>query len=360
MPPLNAIDAISPAWIRTRNLLLRKPLNWRLLLKIGLVATFAQIGGCNANFNVPSNLGGHPLGHTLPAAALVTIALAAAVLVIIVGLAFFYISSRLQFVLFDIVLRRDTSVAPIWRRFGPLTWRWIGLKVLFLLVAVLCSTPLLLPILIHFIKMVSKSGEPTNLGGFVGAILAFVAATFLFVIAYFAASTLLHDFGLPSIALENTTIVETFRRVWALLRAEPGSVLFFLLMRLLLASAATLAVYLVLAVATLILFIPLGLLAVLLFVSLHHAGPGGHLVMIAGWVVLGLILLAALFVAGVMLLGVAFTFLQAYALYFLAGRYPLLAGYLDPQGPAYVFTPPPPPIAPADDGPSFPMDPALA
>jgi hypothetical protein len=56
--------------------------------------------------------------------------------------------------------------------------------------------------------------------------------------------------------------------------------------------------------------------------------------------------------------------LNAYAIYFLGGRYPLLGSMLEP-GPGHPFTPPP--VFPSaeerkdhDDGPPMPMNPAVA
>ena len=60
--------------------------------------------------------------------------------------------------------------------------------------------------------------------------------------------------------------------------------------------------------------------------------------MIAGWVLLALALLSVIMVAGICLFGYLFTFLQAYAIFFLGGRYPLLG---------QLLTEPPAPVAPA-------------
>jgi hypothetical protein len=153
MNPLSAIDAISPALAHTRRLLWH-PRNWRLMLKIGAVAVFAQMGGANFNGNsVPNNLGsGSPhtgdFPHAAAMAAIVSIIIVAAVIGLMIGLAFFYIGSRLQFTLFEIVLRSDTTVAPIWRRYGAATWRWIGLKILFFLACFAVCAPFLIPIII--------------------------------------------------------------------------------------------------------------------------------------------------------------------------------------------------------------------
>ena len=83
--------------------------------------------------------------------------------------------------------------------------------------------------------------------------------------------------------------------------------------------------------------------------------------MVIGCVICGLILVVLTVAGAIAAFGYLATFLQAYALYFLAGRYPLLAEMLDPT-PGHPFTPPP--LGPGPDepgsGPAFPMNPAVA
>lgn len=352
MQPLSAIDTIGPAWNHTNRLLLT-PRNWRLLLKIGAVAFFAQVGGCNSSFHSP----GHKLSGLPPAfsAAIVALAFVIGIVALVVGFAFFYLGSRLQFVLLEVVLRSDTTVAPIWRRYGRATWHWMGLKILFFLAALVCVTPILIPVIIHFthnFRTIFHGSSLQNPVAFFMAVLGFIGAIFLVLIAIGIGYTLLHDFGLPSMALESTSMAETVRRVWNLLRGEPGPVALYLLMRFLLGIGGSLAAYLVLLIGALVALIPLGGAALFAWLSLRHAGFAGHVIMIAIWVVLGLVFLGLLTIAAIMMMGCVFTFLQAYALYFLGGRYPLVGAYLDP------FLPPPYPysdVQPIYPPPSSPL-----
>jgi hypothetical protein len=351
MRPLSAIDAIGPAWNHTHRLL-PSPRNWRLLLKIGAVAFFAQVGGCNGSYNSV----GHGLhGHSVPfVAATVAIALTAASIGLAIGLAFFYLRSRLQFVLFEVVLRSETTIAPIWRRYGRATWYWMALKVLFFLTALICATPILVPIVLEFIHSIGpafNNGELQNPAAFILAILAFLGALFFLFLIIGIAYLLLHDFGLPSMALESTSLSETVSRVWHLLRAEPGPVLLYVLMRFLLGIACTLVADVILFFTALIALLPLGAAALIDWFSLRHASFAGHVAMITIWVALGLVFLVLMFLVAIMLLGYVFVFMQAYALYFLGGRYPLVGAYLEPFIPPphpYAGMPPihPPPAAP--------------
>ena len=340
MRQLSAIDAIGPAWTHTSRLLFA-PRSLRLVLKIAAVAFFAQMGGCNPSFNSPSR----HMADGVPNAAAVFATMAAFALLIgvfslVIALVFFYLSSRLQFTIFEIVLRSDTHVAPIWDRYGRATWYWMALKFLFFLLALLCLAPFLIPVVITFIHAVHASGNGNNLPvAFIGAIVAFIGSIFLIALVIGIGYTLLRDFGLPSMALEGTPLGVTVKRVFGLVRAEPGQVLLYLVMRFVLAVAGAIAGEVALALGTLIALIPFGGAGVGLWLGFRHAGIGGHIVMIAGWVVLGLALLLLLILAAIMVLGSLYTFLQAYALYFLGGRYPLLGNYLEPAPPAPEIPP---------------------
>jgi hypothetical protein len=356
MRPLSAVDAIAPAWNHTRRLLIA-PRSWRLLLKIGAVAFFANMGG--GSFSSP-----YPGRDHLPglspaiAASIFALALVIGSIGLLIALALFYLGSRLQFVLFEIVLRRDTTVAPIWRRYGRATWYWMGLKLAFFVIALLCIAPLLIPIVLHLIH---SFGSGTNVeqqafAGFFLAILGFGLAIFAVLIVIGAGYTLLHDFGLPFMALEGTPLTETVRRVFSLVRAEPGQMLLYLVMRVLLTFAGALIFEVALFFGLLIALIPLGGLGVVLWAALHHGGTGGHVLMIASWVVLSIILFVLLIMAVVVTFGYLHTFLEAYALYFLGGRYPLVGQYLEPllPPPMYAYPGVPPGYYPGHDPGHYP------
>jgi len=365
MRPLSAIDAIGPAWNHTSRLLLA-PRSWRLVLKIGAVAVFAGIGGFgtgsfNSSHNSLRNM--HHM-HSLPfdtatlAAAMAALAALAVLLVFlffILWAFFFYLGSRLQFVLFEIVLRRDTTVAPIWRRYGAATWHWIALRLIFVIAALLCLASLLVPAVIQFIHMLPHHGAPPpDLVTLIPAFLGIFASVFLVALIFGVMHVLLHDFGLPSMALESTPMGVTVLRVWNLLRAEPGQVLLYLIMRFLMGLAGNIAASIVIVLGALFAAIPFGCAGLILWLLLRHAGFVGHVLIGVGVVGLGLAFLVLLILVSIMLFGYLVTFLQAYALYFLGGRYPLVGVHLEPFLPPPYMPPgyppypvPEPPPAPA-------------
>jgi len=337
MRPLSATEALTPAWNHTRNLFAARP--WKTVLKIGLVALLANLGsGFNANYRGGSmkNLPG-----VSPAiiGALVGFAVIIVIVSLVLAVVFFYLSSRFQFVFFEIVLRSDTTVAPAWRRYGPATWRWMGLKLLFILAALILLLPVLVPLGLAIFHLVKAGNFHPHfwpmLKLFLGLILGFLAIG----LVIWAASRLLHDFGLPSMALEATPLSETVRRVFQLVGTEPGAVFLYLLIYILVALACGVLCLLIYLVVIVIALIPLGLVGAALWFGLHHAGTAGYIFMGLGFGILALIFLAVVLITMLIMVAYQRTFLQAYALYFLAGRYPLLATYLEPT--------PPPPAAPA-------------
>jgi hypothetical protein len=350
MQPLSATDAIAPAWNHTRRLLLDQR-NPRLFFKIAAVAFFAEMANFTFSFGKPMHAGhGGGAGGISPifVGAIVAIVLACVAIGLVVGLALFYLSSRLQFTLFHIVLRSETTVAPIWRRYAAATWRWMGLKLLFFLAAIACVAPIFIPAVLYFIHAVSQQshGDHSHIVSFILTMFAFIVTVILFAITVAVVTILLRDFAVPSMALEGTPLRETVRRVIALARAETGQVALYVLLRVCLGIAGTFVSYMFLGLLALIVGAPLGGIGFGLWKGLHLAGPGAHVGMIFGWVLLALALLAVLAVGVISLFGYLFTFLQAYAIFFLGGRYPLMG---------QLLVEPPAPVAPTHQAQPWPL-----
>jgi hypothetical protein len=354
MQPLSATDAIAPAWQHTRRLLLG-PRNPRLFFKIAAVAFFAEVTSFSFSFSKPMHAGHGGGVSPIALGAILGIVLACVAVGLVVAFALFYISSRLQFTLFHIVLRSETQVAPIWRRYAAATWRWMGLKLLFFLAALACVTPIFIPAVLYFIHAISlqSHGDHSHIVSFIFTMFAFVAVIFLFVITIAVVTILLRDFAVPSMALEGTPLRETVSRVVALTRAETGQVALYVLLRVCLGIAGTFVSYMLLGVLALIVGAPLGGVGFGLWKQFHLAGAGAHAGMIAGWILLALALLTVLAIGVICLFGYLFTFLQAYAIFFLGGRYPLMGQLLtEPSAPVALteqpqawrpafYTPPP-------------------
>ena len=356
MQPLNAIDAISPAIARTRLVLFspfRVGRSWKLAIT-GYLAFTATFFLPFPLFYLSYALRAQRAGH----AQIASLVIAAVAVLLLLFLLFFYVCARLEFVFFEIVLRREQFVAPAWRRYAAQTWPWIAVKlVLGAVVAILFGAPLLA--LIHHglfsSMMLMKPGQPPPPDFFINLLkfefVAFGVFGFLFLVG-----SLLTDFVLPSLALEDTSLAEAFRRFFGLLRREPAQVAGYIGMKVLLAAGGYIG-QMVIYYATLILvLIALAIVFVLGYIVLHllHVPVAVMLVLAA---VVGItVYFISIFYVLFLLMGTVLTFLQAYALYFLGGRYPLVGLALEastppPPLPAGWYTPPPqgywPPPPPA-------------
>ena len=339
MRPLTASEAISPALERTQDLLLR-PFRTGRFLKIAAVAFFSEIG---AGFGLggPGRIGNLPDIPPAAKAALVAAFLTIGIAAFLIGLVLFYLGSRLQLVMVELVATGQTAIAPLWRKYSHTTWRWIGLRLLFLLCFTILLLVLAAPFLISFLRHPPGPGTPLTSAFFAHIALFFamlLPAVLLMVVVY----VLLRDFALPSLALEDLPIAGALGRARDLLSAEPGQVALYVLLRCLLGVAAAIAGEILIVLTLLVSLIPFGILGGILWFALRNAGAGGTAILIGSGAVGGLLLFVWMACVTTAIFGSLFVFTQAYALYFLGGRYPLLGELLEP--PMLPTSPPPPPL----------------
>lgn len=330
--PLSAADALSPAWRYARQYLNTQP---RIMtaIKICAVAVFAEMGGFNFNASVPGRTGPTP-GFPFSGAVLFTILS----LLFVLCLVFFYLGSRLQFVIFEMVLRRDSIVGPVWKRYGGgVPWRWIGLKLLAFLAFAAALTTVAIPFIFYFIAHAKHEEEVS--ASFVCAIIAAVVLGLVLLLAWVALYVLLNCLCVPVVAFESTTLGATLSRVWTLFRAQPGAMLLFVLLRCLVSMGCILAAELLLGIAALIVLIPFGIVGYIAWHMLYSGGLAAEIVLGTILALLGLTFLTAFILAALRVIGHVHVFLQAYTLFFLAGRYPPVDPYLTPFLPAQ-FVPP--------------------
>jgi hypothetical protein len=355
MRPFSATECITPAIERTKSLLFR-PFQWQAFLKLTAVAFFAEIFGGGFSFSSPMQHG-KTLGVPTPAQGIVVVLLVAIFLVVLViGVVLLYFGSRLQLVLVDVVATRQTAIAPLWRRYSRVTWRWIGLKLLFFLVFGLILLAVLGPVMISMFKNMPHAGSPPP-AAFFSHIALFLSAMFVGVMVFLMAYFLLRDLALPFLAFEDLPIAQTLSRLRSVIVAAPGEVILYLLLRFLLGLAAAIGAELLILLILVVSLIPFALVGGVLWLALHHAGSVGTAALIAAAIVGGLVLLVWMAGVFVSLLGTAFVFTQSYALYFLGGRYPLLGNLLEP--PQFPYSNPPlEPVPDGEGGPPLPMNPS--
>ena len=348
MRPLSASEAIGPALERTQDVLFR-PFRLHTFLKIAAVACFAEFG---ANFNASFPGNANRGGHQLPPAVLafvVGFAVLIGVVSLVIALVLLYVGSRLQLVLVELVATRQSYIGPMWRRVGGATWRWIGLKVLLFIGVILVSLPFTVPLVLYLIRHAHQFGSGSFFSGLqIAQIVLYIGAAIVALIVVIAIYTLVHDLAVPSLALEEVGIRESLRRLLALLNAEPGQAALYLFLRLVLGMVFGILAEIGIVIVLLISAIPPGIAGFGLWFALRNTGAAGIAVLIGLGCIAGLVYLCWAICVGVSFAGTAITFNQAYALYFLGGRYPLLGDLLDRSAPppAFAYTPGFPPPAP--------------
>jgi hypothetical protein len=311
-------------------------------------------------------VGVHQLAPTLPSSASLLITIFGTLLTLLM-LVFLYLGSRMQFVVFDIVLNRTQTVAPAWRRYGPRSIGWTAFKVA---ICAVVSCLLWLLILPHLHNLVALGAQlrpgpqaqpPVQ---FMASIFATYGLVFGGVYGLMFLLSLLCDFVLPSMALEDMPVLLATQRFLGLVAAQPAAIGAYLFVKLGLIVVG----FFGMQAAAMIVMIPAAILAAVIggigYLLLHillHLGPT---LLIPLAIVLGLCFYGVLMFVIFVVHGAAVLFLQAFSIYFLGSRYPLLGDQIDPD-PSRPFAPPPSVKSrderdDDDGGPPLPMDPVVA
>jgi hypothetical protein len=333
MPILNALDCISPAISRTKLVLFspfRLGRSWKLSFTAYLATTSSMFMPLFllAFFFLPQirAAGGSLAVPLVSVGAIVATVLTAWI---------FHLVTRLRFAFFDITLNKGEFVAPTWRKYGSQAFRWSLFKIALGTVVMIVVAAPMIGFFKHFVAVMSsvKPGEqpPPDL------MFSLMSGYFLFYLlfwVYFWASSLLSDFIVPSLALEDTTLAEAFRRLGLLIRREPGQFSGYAVMKLVLAAVGYMGMTFALEIGIVLVGLLVGLVVALIGFLLHLAGVPMPVLIGLGIVVLIVFYGFALWTL-VFGFGAVLTFLESYALYFLSGRYPMLGDLLA------ASTPPP-------------------
>jgi hypothetical protein len=364
--PISAVDAIPLAFQHTRQQLLQ-PFRFWQWTKLALVGLFAgelgSGGGFNgSNFNFPRQPG-MSRHFMFPSWGGIDPALlggAIAVLIItalVLGIILMYISSVMRFILFDSVMAKECHIRDGWaRRQGP-GWRYFLWKLLYLLVTmgalvILVGVPLAFAFAAGWLKEPSEHVLPLVLGG---VVLFFVLLTFFVALAVIFVLT--KDFVIPQMAFEEIGVIEGWRRLWPMLRAETAGFAGYIGMKIVMAIGAGIVVGIAALILGLFIAIPTIGLSILAVITGKTAGLTWNAYTITLAIVVGSILLA-IFLYLIALISVpVIVFFPAYSIYFFAARYPALSAALypappAPQVPSAIAPPPPyggPPLPPTPE-----------
>jgi hypothetical protein len=363
--PVSAVDCVQPALQHTRAQLFTR-FNWgqwsRLAL-VGILAAELHVGGCNfGNLN-----GGWPRlprkthGDFLPSSSLpsgwppfnsahISEHIAQFIGLIVVGIfvaivlafVFLYINSVFRFILFDSVLRRHCSIGEGWQK-----WRRAGGRFFLWQIVFQITAMLFLAILVGVpVALAMAAGWTTELKAHVGrlivGVILLVGLFLVFVLTAVVVQVLAKDFLVPIMALDDLDFADGWHRLLAMIRPEKGRFAVYLLLKLVLSIAATILFTIIAIVPALFVVVP----AVIAVVAGKVAGLGWSVTTVSLAIIFGTMLFLLLIYLIALVCVPATVFFPAYAMYFLAARYPNLDALLNP-----VPLPPAPELPPVPESP---------
>src|SRR5437763_2943354 len=363
--PLGPTEVISPAFERAKAQLFT-PVRWGFWWRMAIVAFFAgEIGG--GGFNIPS--GGFPQrtgrgDHLLmllqgenpllnPRFLPWIVALLAAI--VFLFFVYLYFHSVFRFILFDSVIAGRCSIRQTWGNRSSVGARFFVWLIFYQLILLTALAGLVAFPLYSWWRAGVFQHPEQHLGLLLGQGLVLFLALSVLLIAAAVISLVARDFLLPQMALENLSIGEAWNRFRPQLLAEKGSMAGYILLKVVLNIAASIALGIVAFIWILVLIVP----AIIVGAILVARSAGTHApALVAVAAVLGCVgfaLLVLWFFVFMLLWVPAAVFFQSYALYYFGSRYPALAALLWPDSPSA------PPVTPlAQPGLGFPPVPTPA
>jgi hypothetical protein len=353
--PISAGDVIEPAFEHTKQMLLR-PFRfgqWVRLAFVGLLAgEMSSFGGCN--FNLPADTqnqgspqapsGDFPALFTHHPALFTGLALALIAVTIVLLVLFTYISSVMQFVLFDSIVARECHVRHGWtRRRQPglrlFLWRLLFMLAVLGVLLIVIGIPAACAYAAGWFTHARDHVLGLVFGGLILSLILIALIVFAAVVG-----VMTKDFVVPQMALENLSVMEGWRRLWQGLRYEKGGYAAYIGIKIGLTIAATIVFGIGAIIALVVLLIIFGGVGGLGVLGGHAAGWSWNPYTISAAVIFGLIALVLLLFAVALICVPIIVFFPAYAIYFFAARYPPLASLLWPEPPAPGATGEPPPV----------------
>ena len=353
--PFSAVDAITPAFEHTKKQLFQpfRFAQWTKLAFVGLLAgELGSGGGCNGhNFNLNQHPGAarHFMDTGLSGIDPALLAGLIAVLVIaglVFGIILMYIGSVMRFILFDSVMAKECHIREGWsRRQGPglryFFWKLVYLLVTLAGLVVLVGIPAGFAFAMGWLKEPKEHVVPLVLGGI---LVFFALMIFVFVLAVIFVLT--KDFVVPQMALEDVGVIQGWRRLWWMIKAEKAGYAGYIGMKIVMAIGAGIVVGIATVILGLIIAIPTVLLSILAIITGKTAGLTWNAYTITLAVVVGCVLLAGFLYVIALISVPVIVFFPAYSIYFFAARYPRLSAVLYPAPPAPAALQVPPGAAP--------------
>jgi MFS family permease len=253
---------------------------------------------------------------------------------------FLYINSVFRLILFDSVLRRECSIGEAWSK-----WRRAGGRFFLWQIVFQFSVWMFLLIMVGVpLALAFAAGWMTDIKQHVGRLILGVLLLVGFFIVFALATAVVHalakDFLVPIMALEGLDFADGWHRLLALIRLEKGRFAVYLLLKLVLSIAAGILFSIIAIIPVLFIAVP-GVVAV---VAGAAAGMGWSVTTISLAIIFGSLLLFLLIYLIALVCVPGTVFFPAYAMYFLASRYPNLDALLNPAPPAPLPAPELPPV----------------
>jgi MFS family permease len=268
----------------------------------------------------------------------------------VVGFVLLYINSVFRFILFDSVVLRHCSISEGWRKWHRAGGRFFLWQIVYQIVA-----SLFLAILIGLpLAAALAAGWAAHLREHIGRLIVSVillgGLLLVFVLTAAVVQLLAKDFLVPIMALENLDFADGWHRLLAMIRPEKGRFAAYLLLKLVLSIAAAILFWIIALVPALAVAIP----AVAAVFAGKAAGLGWSVITISLAIIFGTVLLLLLTYLIALVCVPGTVFFPAYALYFLASRYPTLDVLLHPAPPPAPELPPVPESPPPFEPPPLP------
>lgn len=258
--------------------------------------------------------------------------------VAVVALVFLYLFCRFRFVLFDSVISGRPAVAPGWRQYASQANRYFGFWLVFRLVN---WTVMMLIIGVPLWRAYKSGvfGGDNSIYALFELLASIALGVIAAAIAFAIVSTLMKDFIMPIMALDNFTLGDSWSALWRVIASEPGAWAGYLGLKLVLAIAAgiTLAIAFVIAMipAALVIGIPFGVI-IALGVTLKSSATAVAFIM---FFIAGVVAVAGIACLYMVLIAPFSVFFPSFAFYFFGGRYPKLGALLSPQVPPVAPVP---------------------
>jgi hypothetical protein len=336
MRAISAADAISPAIQRTRDFLFR-PFKWGTFLKLSLVALITE--GLGSNFRSQSH--NNPSSGHVPTInppfdippVWIAIAVFAVLLAIVVSVVVFYLITRLRFAFFHCLIHNTREIRPGWRLYATQATRFFMLNVVvgfgFLVVIALIA----IPFVAGFVRLFQEksAGNSLDIPLLLSLVLPLIPILILLALAGVATDLILRDFMLPHYALDNATASQAWSSVWARIGAEKMQFFVYALLRVILPTIATVAMFLVLLLPGLVLAGSVAMVELGIHSAFADATGGASIAGILLQIFFGVIAFGFALFISICLGGPLSTGTREYALMFYGGRYQTLGDNLFPS-----------------------------